>query len=455
MEILGETTRKVEHLNSFLKSKGCPEYATFYSKAGKKYGVKWDMCVFQSCLETGFWNFGGDVKVTQNNFAGIGASGNGAKGDSFVSPEIGIEAQVQNMALRAGKFIPIADILAPYVAKNYELIAKRNTKTWESLSGTYAADLRYHEKVFAIMKEFDLFVLGLPKEDKKATWINITSASGLAVQAMAGTESIETVEGNSVEKLVTFLEEYMETCKTFAVGGRFPDAPEEPKPEEPKPDEPRPTKPVMLVPFAKQYRCNTPTKGKYRKGFPEGLIVHFTAGRGTAEDMLSFCARSGYTVSFGIDKQGRLYQTTELDVWGNHCGTFHHETHVGVEIINAGRLTKKADGTYWSWFGTQIPAENVRYMADTKEQIAGYYEKYTPEQEAMLAKVCLWLRDNSTGIFSLDNVIGHDEACSRTPRGRGAKNDPSGALSMSMPEFREMLKKKIASHNSEAVVIGN
>ena len=39
MEILGETTRKVEHLNAFLKSKGCPEYAQFYSNAGKKHNI--------------------------------------------------------------------------------------------------------------------------------------------------------------------------------------------------------------------------------------------------------------------------------------------------------------------------------------------------------------------------------------------------------------------------------
>jgi hypothetical protein len=208
-------------------------------------------------------------------------------------------------------------------------------------------------------------------------------------------------------------------------------------PEKPKPDGKLP----LTIPFAKQYACGMKVQGKYPKKFPEGLIVHFTAGRGKAEDMLDYCVSKGYTLA-AIDKAGNIVQSATLDSWGYHCGTFHQETHIGIEIVNAGRLTKKADGTFWSWFDTEIPKENVRFMAGTAEQIEGYYEKYTEAQEAALVKLCLWLRDVGLGIFKIDNVIGHDEACCRSSRGRGAKNDPGAALSMSMPKFREFLKSK-------------
>jgi hypothetical protein len=57
-------------------------------------------------------------------------------------------------------------------------------------------------------------ILGSSSTSVKATWINITKENGLAVQAMVGDKAIDVCEGNSVEKLVTFLEEHMETAKT-------------------------------------------------------------------------------------------------------------------------------------------------------------------------------------------------------------------------------------------------
>lgn len=222
---------------------------------------------------------------------------------------------------------------------------------------------------------------------------------------------------------------------------KLPDVGEVAKPVEPKPTD---GKLPLWASFAKRYDNGMKVKGPYPEKFPRGMIVHFSAGRGSGEGMLDYCVEQGYTVHFAIDKKGNIIQSAPLDSWGNHCGTSHQETHVGVEIINAGRLTKKTDGTFWSWFGTEIPKDNVRWVdyPESAEQIDGYYEKYTPEQEAALVKLILWLRDNGKGIFKLDNVIGHDEACCRSPRGKGAKNDPSGALSMSMPEFRAFLKSK-------------
>jgi hypothetical protein len=432
MEILGETTRKVDHLNAFLKSKGCPEYAQFYSNAGKKYGVRWDMAIFQSCLETGFWKFGGDVKVTQHNFAGIGARGGGEAGDSFTSPQVGIEAQIQGLALRAGKFISVGEILSPYVAKNYELISKRNTKTWESLSGTYAADLRYHEKVFAIMKEFDLFVLGLPKEDKKATWINITSASGLAVQAMAGTESIETLKGNSVEKLVTFLEEYMESARTFAVGGRFPDAPEQPKPEEPKPNEPWLKQ--EWLPFAKKAKAQMPVRATK---WPKYLIIHWTAGdpNQNGEDGIAFGAKSGYTYMF-LERKGQLWQGAPANGGGYHIGNASISSLdcLGVETACAGKL-EKIGSLYVPWFAKNkdgsinkarcIQESEIIYDGDdTKDDgsFAGYYQRFTSEQMRTLTKLALYCVQ-VLGI-AVENIRGHDEVA--TPRGR--KTDPGASI---------------------------
>ena len=45
----------------------------------------------------------------------------------------------------------------------------------------------------------------------------------------------------------------------------------------------------------------------------------------------------------------------------------------------------------------------------------------------------MWLKKNNPEIFNLEYVLGHSEISA------GRKQDPGGALSMSMVEFREKL----------------
>ena len=60
-------------------------------------GVNVEVAFCQAMKETGFLRFGGDVDISQFNFAGIGAVGGGAEGASFPSMQIGIRAQIQHL----------------------------------------------------------------------------------------------------------------------------------------------------------------------------------------------------------------------------------------------------------------------------------------------------------------------------------------------------------------------
>ena len=71
-------------------------------------GIKAEVVFCQSMLETGWLQFGGDVKVEQFNFAGLGATGGGIAGADFSSygkegVRIGIRAQVQHLKCYANK----------------------------------------------------------------------------------------------------------------------------------------------------------------------------------------------------------------------------------------------------------------------------------------------------------------------------------------------------------------
>ena len=115
-----------------------------YKEHGERYGVRWDWAFAQACHETGLFKFGGDVKIEQNNFAGIGATGNGAPGDEFKNISEGVLGQIQHLASYAGKDIPKDELVAPRT-KEVKSIILGKTETWEGLAGTWAADKEYFE----------------------------------------------------------------------------------------------------------------------------------------------------------------------------------------------------------------------------------------------------------------------------------------------------------------------
>ena len=85
--------------------------ATQYMRHGEALGLRWDIAFFQMILETGALRFGGDVRPSQNNFAGLGASGGGARGESFADISSGVKAHLQHLMMYAGEHIdnPVAE----------------------------------------------------------------------------------------------------------------------------------------------------------------------------------------------------------------------------------------------------------------------------------------------------------------------------------------------------------
>lgn len=97
--IMGQPIASATQMRAYLngRSPTAPDYAQIYLDEGAAEGVRGDIAFAQSCLETGNWTFTGDVSASQNNFAGIGATGGGNPGNSFASPREGIRAQIQHL----------------------------------------------------------------------------------------------------------------------------------------------------------------------------------------------------------------------------------------------------------------------------------------------------------------------------------------------------------------------
>jgi hypothetical protein len=90
--------------------------ASEYMRIGETLGVRWDYAFYQMLLETGSLSFrdgnrSGDVKPQQNNFAGLGATGRGERGESFKDIATGVRAHLEHLLLYAGERVddPVAD----------------------------------------------------------------------------------------------------------------------------------------------------------------------------------------------------------------------------------------------------------------------------------------------------------------------------------------------------------
>ena len=81
-------------------SKGCSsieQFVQIYFEEAAAEGIRADVAFCQSMHETGWLKFGGQVKAEQCNFAGLGATNDGAAGMYFDDVRQGIRAQIQHL----------------------------------------------------------------------------------------------------------------------------------------------------------------------------------------------------------------------------------------------------------------------------------------------------------------------------------------------------------------------
>jgi|GEM_PF-3012159 len=150
--ILGQPEATAFQLKNFLHkvNPGAPDYSLLYLSLGRKYGVRGDIAFCQSILETNYWRFGGSVTAGQYNFAGLGATA-GSRGASFPTPEAGIEAQMQHLyAYATSTPLPANTV---QIDPRFHLVDRGCCPYWENLSGHWASDPKYGEKILNLWNQ--------------------------------------------------------------------------------------------------------------------------------------------------------------------------------------------------------------------------------------------------------------------------------------------------------------
>ena len=159
--ILGEATATEEQMLAYLlrrnpqpKLTGTPaELVRIYYEEAEREGIRPDAALAQAFKETGFFAYGGDVDWKQNNFCGLGATGNGAKGLSFPDMRTGARAHIQHLLAYASKQPPTVPIVDP----RYELLRTNRPDVfgrlsrWVDLNGVWAVPGRnYGQEILMI-----------------------------------------------------------------------------------------------------------------------------------------------------------------------------------------------------------------------------------------------------------------------------------------------------------------
>ncbi len=140
-----------------------------YWQEAEREGVRPDLALAQSLVETGTYAYGGDVHHNQNNFCGLGTTGGGVKGATFKTPELGVRAHIQHLLAYTQKKRPKTAIVDPRYELAHNIRMERGmVDTWYGLNGTWAMGSLYCEKIMATYQKMLAMPGGLEKKkDKK------------------------------------------------------------------------------------------------------------------------------------------------------------------------------------------------------------------------------------------------------------------------------------------------
>ena len=143
------------------------EVARLYKKHGEALGIRWDYAFYQMIVETNALSFKrgngswGDVKPSQNNFAGLGATGKGEPGETFPDVSTGVLGHLQHLLMYAGEHVP-----SPVADRTRKVQEWKVLASWhKTISGpvTFAqltrkwspGDRGYARDIDAVAKRFD------------------------------------------------------------------------------------------------------------------------------------------------------------------------------------------------------------------------------------------------------------------------------------------------------------
>lgn len=177
--ILGTNVATAERMYQFVKSQNSSfdrEIAEQFIAVSQKYGLRGDIAICQSIIETGWFKYTGGTAVTpdDHNYCGLGVTTLGQKGSIFSTVKEGVTAQVQHLyAYACTKALPVGEVL---VDSRFNYVSRGCAPNWEDLgSGKWATAAGYGTKIIAMYN--DMMSFKVTGDDTPTTPSNPTTAS--------------------------------------------------------------------------------------------------------------------------------------------------------------------------------------------------------------------------------------------------------------------------------------
>jgi hypothetical protein len=172
--ILGVSVVPAKYMAEFVRLRGRPHssvdveaLAAHYVAEGEAEGVTGDIAWVQSILETGWFNFGGSmVRVSDHNYAGIGACDSCSSGHGYPTPQLGVRAQIQLLRTYAQPGLTSDQMANPPVGRAPERSGVRGCcSTWMELTGVWATANNYGTRILQIYNDLLVFAAARQRED--------------------------------------------------------------------------------------------------------------------------------------------------------------------------------------------------------------------------------------------------------------------------------------------------
>jgi hypothetical protein len=194
-KLMAFLTERNTHLNPKFRN-----IASWYKYYGDAWRVRWDYAFFQMALETNFLTYRrgdgrpGDVKMSQNNFAGIGATGGGVRGERFPDVQTGVHAQIQHLVAYSGE--RIADPIALRTQKVQDDVVEVSQRlgrpvTFGDLARRWAVDRAYGKSID--------YLAGLFKKEFCTGDDTTREARGPAVKDVPKPQPVHRKQANNVK----------------------------------------------------------------------------------------------------------------------------------------------------------------------------------------------------------------------------------------------------------------
>jgi mannosyl-glycoprotein endo-beta-N-acetylglucosaminidase len=146
--------------NKSIDSTYANKLAQLYVVEAVHEGVNPELAFTQMCLETGFLRYNGTVDKEQNNFCGLGATGNGVKGLSFFNPQEGVRAHIQHLKAYGST----KELNNELVDSRFKYVKRGCVTNLSGLTGKWATDKKYDIKIRSLLKRLYSF-----SQDEEAT----------------------------------------------------------------------------------------------------------------------------------------------------------------------------------------------------------------------------------------------------------------------------------------------